>query len=108
MRQFLGAAQGFDIPLAYDRSHPFWRHRAQHTLDSEYRNNYQNHPKSALYFGGRYSCSSRVPADAIVPQTLPLWRTKSLQSIYGHEISDKTPSNLYMKEFVDSLNGPMN
>ncbi|CAF4040837.1 unnamed protein product [Rotaria sp. Silwood1] len=102
------ASQGFCLPMAYNRSHPFWRERAQYTLDSEYRNAYQTHPKSAMHTGGRYSFSCRVPADAIVPQTLRVWKDRSLRSIYGHEISQKTPSELYMKEFVDSLNGPMN
>ncbi len=103
----IGAPQGFPLPLAYDRSRPYWRQRAQHTLDSEYRNLYQNHPKEALFTGGRYSCNPRVPVHAIVPQTLPVLNKKSLQSIYGYEISRKTPSELYMSEFVDSLNGPM-
>ncbi|CAF0975663.1 unnamed protein product [Rotaria sordida] len=101
------ASQGFCLPMAYNRSHPFWRERARYTLDSEYRNAYQNHPKSVLHTGGRYSFSCRVPADAIVPQTVPVWKKRSLRSIYEHEISQKTPSELYMKGFVDSLSGPM-
>lgn len=95
------------MSAAYDRSRPYWRQRAQHTLDSEYRKSYPIHPVDALFRGGRYACSNRTPADAIVPQTLPLWKKKPLQSIYGHEISDKAPSEFHMKELVDSLNGPM-
>ncbi len=94
--------------MAYDRTHPFWRHRAQHTLDSEYRNAFQFPPIETLHTGGRYSSSKRIPADAIVPQTLPVWKKRSLQSVYGHEISQKAPSELYMREFVDSLSSPMN
>lgn len=102
-----GSPQGFEISLAYARSHPHWRERAQHTLDSEYRKAYQNHPAEALFRGGRYACSNRAPADAIVPQTLPLWKKKPIRSIYAHEIGEKTPSESHMKELVDSLNGPM-
>lgn len=104
---FLGAPQGFPLSLAYQRTRPYWRDRARHTLDSEYRNAYQNHPKSALHMGGRYAFSLRIPADAIVPQALPLWKQKCLRSIYGHEICQKIPSDLYMKAFVDSLDGPI-
>ena len=104
----LGTSQGFDLSLAYDRTRPYWRDRAKYTLDSEYRTRFQSHPKSAFHMGGRYSHSCRDPADAIVPQTLPVWKKRSLQSVYIHEISQKTPSEYYMKEFVDSLNGPMN
>jgi hypothetical protein len=93
--------------LAYDRSQPYWRHRAHHTLDSEYRKAYQIPPKETFHTGGRYSFSKRIPADAIVPQTLPVWKKRSLQSIYGYEIGQKVPSELYMTEFVDSFNGPM-
>ena len=98
------------MQLAYDRLHPFWREQAQHTLDSEYRHMYQIHPKQALFTGGRYACHQRVPADAIVPQTSPMLKKKKnqlLRSIYGHEISQKAPSDLYMRTLVDSLGGPM-
>lgn len=105
---FLGAPQGFDLPLAFHRARPFWRDRAQHTLDSEYRNAYQNHPTNALHTGGRYSFSCRKPADAIVPQTVSVWKDRSARSIYGSEICGKTPSEHYIKEFVDSFTGPMN
>ncbi|CAF3343031.1 unnamed protein product [Rotaria socialis] len=104
---YTGASQGFNLSMAYERSRPFWRDRARHTLDSEYRSSYPNHPKAAMHTGGRYSFSSRIPADAIVPQTLPVWKERSLRSTYGHEISQKAPSDLYMKHFVDSLDGPI-
>jgi len=101
-------SQGFDLPLAYNRLHPFWRNRAEHTLDSEYRYAYQNPPKETLHTGGRYGSSCRVAVDGIVPQTLPVWKNKkSLKSVYAYEIGQKTPSEFDMKEFVDSLNGPM-
>jgi hypothetical protein len=60
-----------------------------------------------LHTGGRYASSCRIPVDGIVPQTLPVSKKKVLQSIYGYEISQKTPSEFFMREFVDSLNGPM-
>jgi len=105
---FLGSCQGFQLPLAYNRSRPFWRNQVPYTHNSEYRNHYQNHPKSAMHFGGRFAFSCRVSADAVVPQTLPAWKKKPLQSIYTCEIGQKAPSELYMREFVDSLSSPMN
>ena len=93
--------------MAYSRTRPYWRHRAHHTLDSEYRHAFQDSSKEVPRPGGRFACTSKIPADAIVPQTLPVWKKRSLQSIYKQEISEKSPSNEYMRDFVDSLNGPM-
>ena len=93
--------------LAYQRTHSHWREKAKHTLDSEYRYCFQDSSKLVQSPSGRYGCSPRTPADAIVPQALPVWKKQSLQSIYGHEISDKAPTDVYMREFVDSLGGPM-
>ncbi|UJR20557.1 hypothetical protein I4U23_023684 [Adineta vaga] len=100
---YTGSCQGFQLPLAYNRARPFWRNQVPHSLNSEYRNHFQNHPKPAMHFGGRFAYTNRIPADAIVPQTLPIWKKKPLHSIYTCEISQKTPSDRYMKEFVDSL-----
>ena len=104
---YLGAPQGFPLPLAYNRSRPFWRSRAHHTLDSEYRTSYRYSLKPTTTSIGRYSFSSRIPADAIVPLTLPMWKKIPSQSTYHKEITEKAPSQLYMREFVDSFNGPM-
>jgi hypothetical protein len=93
--------------LAYNRSRSFWRNRAHHTLDSEYRNSYQYPLRATTAPTGRYSHSSRIPADAIVPLTLPLWKKRSSQTTYVKEISEKAPSQLYMRDFVDSFNGSM-
>jgi hypothetical protein len=61
-----------------------------------------------LFAGGRYSCSSQVPANAAVSQTLPvLTKNKPSQSVYTYEISQRAPSALFMKELVDSLSWPM-
>lgn len=94
--------------MAYERSEPFWRDQAKHTLDSEYRDCFRNLSKEAMHRGGRYGCSNRKAADAIVPQALSIWKkNKSMRSVYGYDISDKSPTDEFMKEFVDSLNGPM-
>ena len=61
-----------------------------------------------MHFGGRFAYTNQVPADAIVPQTLPVWKKKPLHSIYTCEIARKAPSDRYMKEFVDSLGDPTN
>lgn len=93
--------------MAYKRLRPHWRERARHTLDSEYRFSYQDLLKEASSPKGRYGCSPRTPADAIVPQTLPLWKQRALKSVYTQDIGDKPPTDAYFKEFVDSLGGPM-
>ena len=95
------------MSLAYKRTRPYWRDRALHTLDSEYRYSYQDLSKEVPNPNGRYGCSPRAPADAIVPQTLPLWKKRTLKSIYSSEIGDKPPTDSYFKDFVDSLGGPM-
>ncbi|CAF1366765.1 unnamed protein product [Adineta ricciae] len=105
---YTGSPQGFKLPLAYTRSRPFWRNQVPHTLDSEYRNHFQNHPHVSMHFGGRFAYTNRMPADAIVPQTLPTWKKKPLHSIYTCEIGQKAPSDRYMKEFVDSFGAPTN
>ena len=102
-----GAPQKLQVQLAYERKHPYWRHRAKHTLDSEYRYSFKTHPKTALHFGGRYSFSSKKPAESIVPQALPRWKNQPLHSIYTNDIAQKSPTDLFIKVFVDSLNGPM-
>lgn len=102
-----GAPQGFPLPLAYNQSRSFWRHRGHHTFDSEYRNAYRNAIRATENPAGRYGHTSRVPADAIIPLTLPLWRRGSSQTTYVREISEKAPSQLYMRDFVDSFHGPM-
>ncbi|CAF3081916.1 unnamed protein product [Rotaria socialis] len=109
---YIGSPQGFPLPLAYNRSRPFWRNRGHHTLDSEYRSSYEQPLRTTstvttTLFPGRYRFSCRIPADAVVPLTLPMWRNKSSKSTYKREISEKAPSQLYMKDFVDSLSGPM-
>ncbi|CAF1423609.1 unnamed protein product [Adineta steineri] len=104
---YTGSCQGFQLPLAYNRPRAFWRNQVPHTFNSEYRNHFQNHSKTAMHFGGRFKFTSRVPADAIVPQTLPTWKKKPLHSIYSYEISQKTPSERYMRDFVDSFGDSM-
>jgi len=93
--------------LAYNRSRSFWRNRAYHTLDSEYRRSYQYPLRPTTAVHGRYTFSCRNPADAIIPLTLPMWRKKSCQTTYVREFNEKAPSQLYMKDFVDSFDGPM-
>jgi len=93
--------------LAYNRSRSFWRNRAYHTLDSEYRRSYQHPVRATTALTGRYTFSCRIPADAIIPLTLPMWRKKSSKTTYDREFNEKAPSQLYMKDFVDSFNGPM-
>ena len=104
----LGSPQGFPLPLAYNRSRIFWNNRAQYTLDSEYRRSYENSVRAMNTPTGRYGFTRRTPANAIVPLTLPVWKQGSSQSTYVREISEKAPSQLYMRDFVDSLHGPMN
>ncbi|CAF0915634.1 unnamed protein product [Rotaria sordida] len=105
---YIGAPQGFPLPLAYNRSRSFWRNRAHHTLDTEYRNSYEKALRAtAAPPPGRYKFSYRIPADAIIPLTLPMWKKNISKSTYTRDISEKAPSQLYMKDFVDSLNGPM-
>jgi hypothetical protein len=36
-----------------------------------------------------------------------MWRKKPCQTTYVREFSEKAPSDLYMKDFVDSFNEPM-
>ena len=105
---YLGSPQGFALPLAYNRSRIFWNNRPQYTLDSEYRRSYENSIRAMNTPTGRYGFTRRTPADAIVPLTLPVWKQGSSQSTYVREISDKAPSQLYMRDFVDSFHGPMN
>ncbi|CAF0866750.1 unnamed protein product [Rotaria sp. Silwood1] len=106
---YIGAPQGFPLPLAYNRSRSFWRNRAHHTLDSEYRSSYEQPLRATAIPAapGRYKYSCRIPADAIVPLTLPMWKKNISQTTYKRDISEKAPSQLYMKDFVDSLSGPM-
>lgn len=93
--------------MAYNRSRSFWRNRGHHTLDSEYRCSYEQPLRPIITPSGRYRHSCRIPADAIIPLTLPMWRKKSSNTTYKREISEKAPSQLYMKDFVDSFSGPM-
>ncbi len=95
--------------MAYNRSRPFWRNRAYHTLDSEYRRSYQSpiRTTTAPATIGRYTFSCRIPADAIIPLTLPMYRKRPPPTTYVKEFNEKVPSQVYMKDFVDSFNGPM-
>jgi hypothetical protein len=93
--------------LAYNRSRSFWRNRAHHTLDSEYRRSYQCPIRPITVPTGRYAFSCRIPADGIIPFTLPMWKKQSSQTTYVREFDEKVPSQLYMKDFVDSFSGPM-
>jgi hypothetical protein len=102
-----GAPQGFPLPLAYNRSRSFWRNRGHHTLDSEYRRSYQSPLRPTTVPVGRYGYTSRIPANAIIPLTLPMWKKRSSQTTYVREFNEKAPSDLYMKDFVDSFSGPI-
>ena len=102
-----GAPQGFPLPLAYNRSRSFWRHRGHPTFDSEYRNSYRNALRATETPAGRYGYTSRIPAEAIIPLTLPMWRKGTSQTTYVREYNEKAPSQLYMRDFVDSFHGPM-
>lgn len=93
--------------MAYNRSRSFWRNRGYHTLDSEYRRSYQYPLRTTTAPNGRFTFSCRIPADAIIPLTLPMWRKGSSRTTYGREFNEKVPSQMYMKDFVDSFNGPM-
>ncbi len=104
---YSGAPQGFPLPLAYNRSRSFWRNRAYHTLDSEYRRSYQYPLRPTTASIGRYTFSCRIPADAIIPLTLPMYRKRLPQTTYVREFNEKVPSQIYMKDFVDSFSGPM-
>lgn len=92
--------------MAYNRSRSFWRNRGYYTLDSEYRNCYRNPPRTASNSIGRYAHSSRIVADSIIPLTLPMWKKTSTKTSYDTEFNQKTPSDMYMKNFVDSFADP--
>ncbi|CAF0960520.1 unnamed protein product [Adineta ricciae] len=100
---FLGAPQGFPLPLAYNSSRSFWRNRAYQPSNSEQKCSLR--PTTAPV--GRYAYTRRAPAEAIIPLTLPMWRKGSSQTSYKTEFSEKAPSELYMKNFVDHFSGPM-
>ena len=103
----VGTPQGFPLSLAYQRSRPFWRNRGHFTFDSEYRNSYRQHVQTTSNTIGRYAHSCQVPADAIIPLTLPLWKKNSSKTTYVREFNEKAPSTMYMKDFVDSFSGPV-
>lgn len=93
--------------MAYNRSRSFWRNRGNFTHDSEYRVSYRNAPQTISNPTGRYGFSCRVPAEAIIPLTLPLWRKGSSRTTYVREFNEKVPSEAYMKDFVDSFSGSL-
>ena len=106
----LGAPQGFPLPMAYNRSRSFWRNRGFHTLDSEYRRSYQQPIRATTAPSipiGRFAHSCRIPADAIIPLTLPMYKKGSVRTTYVREYNEKAPSQLYVKNFVDSFGGPI-
>ncbi|UJR29134.1 hypothetical protein I4U23_010348 [Adineta vaga] len=104
---YLGAPQGFPLPLAYNSSRSFWRTRAYQPSITEHQNNHQYCLRPTTAPVGRYAYTRHVPAEAIIPLTLPMWRKGSSQTAYKTEFSEKAPSLLYMKNFVDHFSGPM-
>lgn len=94
--------------MAYNRSRSFWRNRAYHTIDTEYRRSYEHSARPTTAPIGRFTYTSRIPADAIIPLTLPMYRKRPPPTTYVREFNEKAPSDRYFRDFVDSFAGPIN
>ncbi|CAF1061059.1 unnamed protein product [Didymodactylos carnosus] len=105
-----GIPQGFQMNLAFSKSRPFWRTRACYSYDSEQRDQYraEHQLPNLLNNTSRYGCNPqhKISADAIAPQTLPLWKQIQTKTNYDQEFNEKAPSDTYMRDFVDHLTGP--
>ncbi|CAF1019138.1 unnamed protein product [Didymodactylos carnosus] len=108
---YLGIPQGFQMNLAFSKSRPFWRTRACYSYDSEQRDQYraEHQLRNLSNNTSRYGCNPqhRIAADAIAPQTNPLWKQIQTKTSYDQEYNEKAPSDLYMRDFVDHLTGPL-